>query len=181
MAKSFKKKGKQFPKNKSYFWEIVPPEPYVLDNELTDDEFIAKIVGITDLNNIHDIILNFVQKPTNSFIVNCKEKDIKDMFPIKCGKLKIELEYMDDDSVYAITVKEDVGGNIVGRGEVVRLGNLVENVSIIKDEVTKHMESFDAKVAMGTKRMNDLIYKVKVINSQMASSNLMGNKNSLLS
>ncbi len=103
------------------------------------------------------------------------------MFPIKCGKLKIELEYMDDDSVYAITVKEDVGGNIVGRGEVVRLGNLVENVSIIKDEVTKHMESFDAKVAMGTKRMNDLIYKVKVINSQMASSNLMGNKNSLLS
>ncbi len=63
MAKSFKKKGKQFPKNKSYFWEIVPPEPYVLDNELTDDEFIAKIVGITDLNNIHDIILNFVQKP----------------------------------------------------------------------------------------------------------------------
>ncbi len=181
MAKSFKKKGKQFPKNKSYFWEIVPPEPYVLDNEISDDEFISKIVGINDLNNIHDIILNFVQKPTNSFIINCKEKDIKDMFPIKSGKLNLELEYMDDDSVYAITVKENVGGNIVGRGEIVRLGDLVEDIATVKLGVTEHMKSFDSKVAIGTKRMNDLIYKVKVINSQMASSNLMGNKNSLLS
>lgn len=180
MDKSFKKKGLTFQKSKTYYWEIIPPEPYVLDNEVSDDEFISKIVGITDLNNIHDIILNFVQKPTNSFIVNCKEKDILELFPIKCGKLTIQLEQLDDSAVYAIIVRDESGESIVGRGEIVRLGSLVE-ISTIKSQIVKHMKTFDDKVDIGNKRMNSLIYKVKVINAQMASANLLGNKNSFLS
>ena len=77
---------------KEQYWEVVAPEPFVIDTRVTDEQFISEMVSVSNSEEITDLIHSYLQGPTTTFIIHCSENELKKMFNISGTGYKTKME-----------------------------------------------------------------------------------------
>ena len=137
------------------YWEVMLPEPLVIDASIKDEEFITGVLSNTE--NAPSVIVEAMQQPTKGFVLLCAEEDLKSIFEKTFDEYISTLEKM--ESCYMISIC-DQSGDMVGRGQINRLGTkLTKEKSELLYDV--HMEEFHDKWIVGKKRLDRLMFQVK--------------------
>jgi len=152
------------PKNKIfYYWEVVAPEPFVIDEDVTDENFISEIIDVSNQSHLTEFLRDNIQKPTNSFVIYCQESELKKMIPSNNDEYKYKMKKFDAGWVILIF---DKSNESVGKGEIIKLGRkLPKNKT--KLEIIKHMENFTTKLNNGNSRLKSLMVKVEMIKTKI--------------
>ena len=146
-----------------YFWEIVAPEPFIIDTEVSDEQFISEMVSVSNSEEITDLIHSYLQGPTKSFIVYCSEYELKKILNISGKGFKTKLEK--DGPNWCISIIDDEGAAF-GHGEVLKLPWEIDK-SDVKDIMTDHLSDFVVRYDKGNTRIKSLMYKMEYIKSKM--------------
>jgi len=148
---------------KEQYWEVVAPEPFVIDTRVTDEQFISEMVSVSNSEEITDLIHSYLQGPTTTFIIHCSENELKKMFNISGTGYKTKMERDGKNWCLSIIDKDN---EVIGHGEILSLGVKVEKEHI-KNLMIEHLADFVSKYDKGNARIKSLMYKMEYIKSKM--------------
>ncbi len=150
---------------KNELWEILMPEPFVIDPNLKDEDLITYMIEIDNENDMHNFITDALQQPTKIIVVSCSEQDIYDYFNSDYDTFKYVAVKKENRIIITVT---DKTGNYIGRGEVIKLGKkiMLDGMSEVLGE---HMDDFAARYYKGAKRMDGIMFKLKMVKKQLAT------------
>ncbi len=152
---------------KPQYWEVIAPEPFVIDTTVTDEQFISEMVAVSKSSEITELIHSYLQRPTKTFIIYCSESELKKAFNVTEENFKLKIEKQDKDWLLSVMNKD---GEFIGRGEIVNIGN-----KITKDKINpimiEHMTDFISKYEKGNTRIKSLMYKMDYLKSKMTTGN----------
>jgi len=140
-------------------WQILLPQPFVLDETITDEMIIDKLTDATDENEIASVFSSALQNPIEGYIVTCTEDELFDLLTTDVKDVEIEIQKYDD--ILMIMVN-DLKGNLIGRGEITEACKTVSN-DFLQNKFKENLSSFKNKYDEGTKRMNNLTYTLKTV------------------
>ena len=148
---------------KSCYWEVNVPEPFILDTKVSDEKFMSDMISVANAEEVSDLIHTNLQKPTSSFVIFCKEKELKKLFSISCVDFKFKLE---KNGAYWLISVIDKNNDLIGRGEISKLGDKIA-LDKVKSTILSHMTGFSDKYQKGTVRLQNIIYKMELLKSQI--------------
>ena len=152
---------------KEQFWEVIAPEPFIIDSQVTDEQFISEMITASNADEITELIHEYLQGPRKSFIIYCAENELKKLFK-KVGKgYSTKLEKNGKDWLLSVVDEEN---ELIGRGEILPLGFKVENneINLILED---HLSDFISRNDKGTARIKSLMYKMDMLKNQMNNGN----------
>ena len=140
-------------------WEITLPVPLVISEDISDEDIIGEMTSATTDAEISAIISSAFKGSDKAYIVSCAREDLPELMSLDSDDYIVELEEYND--MYVVMIL-DLGGNVVGRGEIFRAGKKVTKDKF-HQEFDKSIKEFDKAFKNGQKRMNNLVYKLKTI------------------
>lgn len=152
-------------RNKEIYWEIIAPEPFIIDSDISDEQFITEMISVSKTSQISDLIHSHFQKPTKSFVVCCSEKELKKLLSVTSNTFKSKIEKQKNGWLFFIL---DENNEFIGRGEVIKLGEMIpkDKFDIILES---HMQIFMNKYETGTRRIKSLMFKMESIKNKITS------------
>lgn len=147
----------------AHFWQVILPEPFILDKAVSDSQFISLIISANTENDVSNAILGTLQKPNRLFLIHCAETELKKIFTFKHKNIKMSIEK--DGDIYLIHV-ENKENQIIGRGEIIPLVSFIET-DHVKNVLKKSIVDFDKRFTEGAERMNSLLDKAKLMKTQI--------------
>ena len=148
---------------KAAFWEIIVPEPFILDAEISEEEFISKMVSTITQEEMSNVVFDCLQRPNNTFVIYCAEKELPKIFNFDGYTYKCKIEKFDNHILLEVRDKEN---EYIGRGEIVKIGEKTP-----KDKaralLTSHMKDFVKKFEKGSRRMDAIRCKMKLLKGGM--------------
>jgi hypothetical protein len=162
---------------KKELWEIIIPEPFILDPEIKEDFILANILKLEKEDQINEFMFTCLYPPSRRFVVFCTEKDVLKLFSNRNKlKLRYEIKETGEAGCYEgdkiIIVKDDTD-NIIGRGVVNKLGSQID-FNELKITFSDHMKSFRERYLSGKKKIDVILFKIKSAKSRI-SQNLFEN------
>lgn len=151
-------------KKNSCYWEIVAPEPFVIDPSITDEQFITEMVSVSKTSEITDLIHSYLQKPTKSFVVFCTENELKKIFNIENENYRIKIEKQENGWLISVINNSN---EFIGRGEIINLGDRLPKDKL-KPTMCEHMSDFINRYDKGNVRIKALMYKMELIKNKMS-------------
>ena len=153
---------------KSLFWEIVVPEPFILDSEISEDEFISKMVSANNQDEISNVVFDCLQRPVNTFVIYCAEKDLPKIFNFDGYYYKCKVEKYDKHILLEV---RNIDNEYVGRWEIIKIGEKISQTKA-RDQLVKHMKNFIYNFECGNKRMETIMSKMKMLKHQIDLPNI---------
>ena len=151
--------------NKIKKWDIFFPEPLILDNQITDEMIVERLLEVQEETEIASIFSSALQPPTESYIVTCTEEELIEQLVNDVNDVIVELEKY-DDIIYIIV--KDLDENIIGRGEITEASPEIET-NKLNEKFNKKLTGFKNKYIEGVKRMNNLTYTLSSIGKKIVS------------
>lgn len=155
-----------FCENKALYWEVVAPEPFIIDKSITDEKFISEMVSVSKTSEITELIQSFLQKPTKTFILFCSTNELKNIFNVSYDNCNIKIERQKNGWLIAVT---DKCNEIIGRGEIILIGDKFNKKNVLKF-MKNHMSEFLDKYKIGNERIKSLMYKMEIIKTKFNSN-----------
>ncbi len=155
-------------KTKKY-WEVLTPEPFIIDESINDEDVISGLLLTKSQEEMSEALFNFLRQPTKTFVLYCSESDLKKTFDFDAANYKSRLENFDGAFVISIKTSD---GSLIGRGEVIPLGDKL-NFDEAKDNLANHMADFVQQFNEGNKRLNNIMCKIKMVQTQVNNSSKM--------
>jgi hypothetical protein len=146
-------------------WEIIFPSPLILDPSISDEAVIAEVAEASSENEISQIYSNALEGPHESYNVSCTRSELFDS--LRTSEKDISIEVVEYDDMYIILIR-DGQNNVIGRGEIYE-GSVRIKVETLKKRFSESLVGFTEKFMDGQKRMNNLAYKLKSIQSGIQS------------
>lgn len=156
-------------KDKSYYWEVIVPEPFVIDAKVTDEQFISSMVSASRQSDVTEIIRQFLQMPTKTLITYCKESELKDLFCYEHQDYKCKLEKHENGWMLSVLSKDD---EFIGRGEIYKLGDKITKDKI-QPALQLHMIDFVNRYEKGNDRIKSLMCKMEILKNKIKTSNVL--------
>lgn len=150
-------------KKRSYYWEVIAPEPFIIDSSVTDEQFISEMVSVSKTSEITELIHSYLQKPTRTFVVFCSENELKKIFNTKSENYKTMIEKQENGWLISVMNKEN---EFIGRGEIINLGEKMPK-NEIEDAMNNHMYNFLERYTDGSSRIKSLMCKMELIKNKM--------------
>ena len=147
-------------------WEVIMPEPYVLDTAIADEDIISEISSVKDDKSVAAVFSSALQAPTVSFIVTCTEEELGILFARQTDEYDCVMD--EDNGVYILSILNKKG-EFLGRGEISELGERI-TVQKLKTEFNKHMKVFFKKYKVGENRLGNLLYKLNKFQEEDAAA-----------
>jgi hypothetical protein len=157
--------------NKKELWEIMAPEPLIIDPEVKEEFLLSNMLKINHEKQMNSFITDCLTQPEIRYIVYCSEKEIYERFNCKMDDVvylimdNVNGEYNDDNKILAIT---DGKENVIGRGVITRLGNKI-TMDQMEANLSNHMKNFKNRHKIGTKRLDTIMFKIKMVKKQLSN------------
>jgi len=148
---------------KSLFWEIVVPEPFILDAEVSEEDFITKMVSTTTQDEMSNVVFDCLQRPNHTFVICCAEKELPKIFNFDGYTYKCKIEKFDDHILLEV---RDINNEYIGRGEIVKIGEKIPK-NKARNQLAFHMKDFVEKFESGSKRMDAIKCKMQLLKGKM--------------
>lgn len=147
-------------------WEITLPIPLVLSSSISDEDIISEMASASSDVEVSSILSSAFETASQTFIVSCSKDDLFDLLALdEDSDFKIEIQEYDD---LFIVVVIDAEENVVGRGEISLAGKKVKKETF-REAFLENFIGFQEIFNDGQKRMNNLIYKLKALQSGLAA------------
>jgi len=168
MKKTTKRKTSKtaYNREKTSLWEVVIPEPFILDDSIKDEELVVSMAAFESEEELNDFVIDSLQVPTRTMVVSSSEKDLFDYFNKDYGELKYSTVENDHQTLIVVKDKKD---NFLGRGEIIRLGKKMM-VDKMKDNFTCEMSDFIKRYNSGNTRLANLTVKAEIIKSKIKAN-----------
>ena len=174
MAIKRRKKNKEDSVKK--YWEIIAPEPFILDPEVKDEEFISDVASIEKDEDVTNYVTNSLHLPNKSFIIFCSKDELFKTFTGKYEKYTYKISEYNEALIIVVS---DLKDEPIGRGEIIPLGGKL-SLEMASGFMEEHMSNFYDRFKAGQKRIDTIMYKIKMLRSQMNKlAPLTGSKNFL--
>jgi hypothetical protein len=157
--------------NKKELWEILAPEPLVIDPEMKEEYLLSNMLKITQENQMNDFVTECLQQPELRYVVSCSEKELHEYFNAVIDGMtytivdNINGEYNSNCMILAITNSKQ---KVIGRGIITRLGNKI-TMDRMKEDLALHMKTFKNRHKEGSKRLDSLMFKIKMVKQQLSN------------
>ncbi len=160
------------------YWEVIAPEPFILDPEIVDEEFISDVVSMENDDDITEYVTNSLHQPNTTFIIFCSKNELYKKFCGECEKFVYAIK--DYNGTLILVVEDKKSKEPIGRGEIIPLGNKV-SLELATEFMDSHFEDFYDRFEKGKKRVDTLMYKIKSLRIQMSKLPPMTGSKNLLS
>jgi hypothetical protein len=148
---------------KKEFWIIAMPEPYSLDPILREEDLIQTMSGFSDVDEMNNFLFECLKQPSKKIIVSVSEFELFGMFNGEKENFIFELVKTDDK--YIIVIK-DSEQNILGQGEVYRLGKKTD-VDEMEKELMSNINCFQDQYKKNMNKIEGLIFRAQTLRQQM--------------
>lgn len=150
-------------------WEVIIPEPFNIDPILKKEDLIQTMSNFENIEEMNTFLFECLAPPERRLIISASEYDIfNNLWNFNDDNLIKSIVSNDGKLIIVIKDKDD---NILGKGEVSRLGKKM-TVDDAKKVLLLEMNNFFERYEDGMNQIESLVFQAKTLRE-----NLIKNQN----
>jgi len=140
-------------------WEVVIPEPFKIDPILRKEDLIQTMSNFENSDEMNTFLFECLAPPERRIIMSASEYDIFNNLWVKDSIFEVSM--VRDDGKYVVVIK-DKDENILGKGEINRLGKKM-TVDAAKEMLSSEMNDFSERYENGMKEIESLVFQAQTL------------------